>query len=221
MNENRSSRWLIWTGPLFALLFLVAAVVLESDGPGEKASGAEVMKYFNAHQGRGMISVFATPLVVALLLLFASSVRTRARRHGESEVGATVMLAGAVLWAAGMLVGSLLDLALLSASDNNQSDVAQGANVLASADWIPFIGGIAIFLIGAGLTVLASRVMPAWLGWIALVVGVVSLAGPGGFIGFFVAPLWILVAGIMLAVRRDDTAPATSDVTAQPSPAVS
>jgi hypothetical protein len=120
-----------------------------------------------------------------------------------------------------MLVGSLLDLALLSASDNNQSDVAQGANVLASADWIPFIGGIAIFLIGAGLTVLASRVMPAWLGWIALVVGVVSLAGPGGFIGFFVAPLWILVAGIMLAVRRDDTAPATSDVTAQPSPAVS
>ena len=43
--------------------------------------------------------------------------------------------------------------------------------------------------------------MPAWLGWVAVVVGVISLVGPGGFLGFFVAPIWTLVAGVMLSLR--------------------
>jgi hypothetical protein len=168
-----------------------------------------------------MISVFGTPLLVAFLLLFAAGLRARARQLGKNDVGATVMLAGAVLWASGILLGSTIELALLSSSDHKQADVAHVANVLSNADWLPFIGGIAIFMLGAGLAVLTSRFAPRWLGWVAIVVGVVSLAGPGGFIGFFVAPVWMLVVGIMLAVRREEAAPETRSSVARPAPSVS
>jgi hypothetical protein len=211
----------MWCGPLFAALFIGVGFFLTGDEPGEKSSGATVMKFYNAHQGRGMISVFGTPLLVAFLLLFASGLRARSRQQGKSDVGATVMVAGAVLWASGILLGSTVELALVSSSHHKQADVAHVLNVLNNADWLPFIAGIAIFMIGAGLAILTSRFAPRWLGWVAIVAGVVSLAGPGGFIGFFVAPVWMLVVGIMLAVRREDAPTESRPAAARPAPAVS
>jgi hypothetical protein len=221
MNEKSSSRWLMWAGPLFTVLFAVGVFGLAGDEPGEQASPAKIMNFFNSHQGRGMASVFATPLLVTLLLLFVTGLRARARRQGDSEVGTTVMLAGAILWSGGALLGSMFDLALLSSSHHHQPAVAQAATVLAAADWIPFIAGIAIFMIGAGLAVVGSRIVPVWLGWLALALGVVSLAGPGGFIGFFAGPLWILVVGIILAVRGADAPVTARPAAARPAPAVS
>jgi hypothetical protein len=203
VNGSRASRWLVWTGPLFAVVFIVVGMVLEGNAPGEKASAEEVVKYFNAHHDRSLAQVFLAPALAAVLLLFASELRTRARALGVHGVGPSVLLSGAILWASGILVGSVLDLGLVSSSDHDQPQIAQTLNVLSNDDWIPFIGGLAIFLIGAGITVLGSRMLPKWLGWVALVAGIVSLAGPGGFIGFFVAPAWILVAGIVLGIRAN------------------
>lgn len=203
MNDSRWRRWLIWTGPLFAVLFLVVGLVLNGSTPGDKASGAEVMKHFNSHQGRTSINAFLAPLGAALIVLFAAEIRARARERGQRGAGPTVLVGGAVLLAASLLSGAGLSLSLVTASDHNQSQVAQTLNVLSADNWIPFIGGVAVFLIGAGMTVLSTGLVPKWLGWVALVIGVVSLAGPGGFVGFFVAPVWILVAGILLAVRDD------------------
>jgi uncharacterized PurR-regulated membrane protein YhhQ (DUF165 family) len=203
MNESRNARWLIWTGPLFAVVFLVVGLVLDGSSPGEKASAAEVMKHYNSHQGRTLIDTFLAPLGAALLVLFAAEIRTRVRERGDRGAGPTVLVGGAVLLAASLLAGAALSLALVSASDHHQAQIAQTFNVLDNDSWIPFIGGIAVFLIGAGMTVLGSGLLPKWLGWAALVIGIVSLAGPGGFIGFFAMPLWMLVAGIMLGVRPE------------------
>jgi hypothetical protein len=204
MNGSIKSRWLVWTGPLYAVLFTVASVVLEGDAPGEKTSGADVVAYFNGHQGRTMAEAFAAPALAALLILFVSELRARAQDGRANRALPTAMMAGAVVWAGGIMLGAAIGLGLASSADHNQPQVAQTLNVLNNADWIPFIGGVAIFLIGAGASVIASGWLPKWLGWVALVGGVVSLAGPGGFIGFFLAPLWMLVAGILLATRRSD-----------------
>jgi hypothetical protein len=136
-------------------------------------------------------------------VLFFGYVRSVARDRGTSGAGPTVMVGGAVLWAAGLLLGSMLNLAALSAEDHGLGEVAQTVNVLNAVSWIPFIGGIAVTLIGAGMTVLRSGVLPSWLGWFGLVVGIIALAGPGGFLGFFAAPLWMLLAGFLL-IRADD-----------------
>lgn len=191
-----SRRLLALTGVVFAVVFAIGALT-QGSPPGEKASAQTVVDFYNDHDSSTLIGVFAGPALCALLVLFFSHLRDLARA-GDAGVGPTVMLAGAVLWAAGLLFGSSLGLAVVGAADHGQKDVAQTLNVLIAADWIPFIAGVAITLIGAGMTVLRTTFLPRWLGWVALVVGVISVIGPGGFLGFFVAPLWMIVAGVLL-----------------------
>lgn len=199
-------RLLALSGVVFTVVFAIA-VVTEGNTPDEKSSGPKVVDYYNSHQGKTLIGVFGGAALSALLVLFFSHLRNLARDR-DAGAGPTVMVAGAVLWAAGLLLGSTLGLALVSSSDHHQADVAQTLNVLNAADWIPFIGGIAVTLIGAGMTVLATSLVPRWLGWVAIVVGIISLAGPGGFLGFFVAPIWVLVVGVLL-LREPAATPAT------------
>jgi hypothetical protein len=204
MNGSGSSRWLAWTGPVFGVVFFIVAFVLQGSTPGEKDSAAKVMAYYNSHHDRTMVSVFLTPLGALLIVLFFSYLASLARAHGDvSGPGPTVLVGGAVLWAGGLLLGSVADLTLVSASDHAQAQIAQTANVISNDAWIPFVAGISVTLVGAGLTLLKTKILPTWLAWVALVVGIVSVLGPGGFAGFFIGPLFMIVAGIMLAVRKE------------------
>ena len=199
-----NNRLLALTGPLFTVLFAVAVFVVSDEGPGEDATGKEVVAFVNDHDDQLFVGAFGGPLLAALIVLFFSYVRSVARRRGAEGAGPTVMVAGAAVWAAGLLLGSMLELAAVGAADDNLEQVAQTLNVLIESDWIPFIAGIAITLIGAGMTALRGALLPSWLGWVALVVGIIALIGPGGFLGFFVGPLWMLVAGIMLYTRSEE-----------------
>ena len=200
MNGDRASRWLIWSGPLFAVVFIVLSFGTGSP-PGNGASAAKVMAFYHDHRGGQLASALLAPLGAALLVLFAAQVRMRARALRDGTTGPTVLLAGAVLWGAGLLLGSSITLAQVGAADKKQAEAGLALNQLSNASWIPFIAGVAVFLIGAGMTGLGTALTPKWLAWAALVVGVVSLAGPGGFLGFFGAPVWILITGITLAIR--------------------
>jgi hypothetical protein len=200
-----NNRLLALTGPLFTVVFAIA-VIVSDDGPGEKASGKAVVAFVNDHDTELLVGAFGGPLLAALIVLFFSYVRSVARSRGAEGAGPTVMLGGAVLWAAGLLLGSMLNLAAVGAADDNLEQVAQTLNVLLEAEWIPFIAGTAVTLIGVGMTTLSTRVVPAWLGWLALVIGIIGLFGPGGFATFFVGPLWMLVSGILLYVRTEEPA---------------
>lgn len=216
VGSRTSPRW-AWTGPLFAVVFFFAVFALGGDTPGEEDSPQQIMDFYNSHQGRSIALVFLTPAVCALLLLFVGTLRSMAVERGvRPGPGPTVLAGGAILWASGLLIGSVFELTVITASDHGQGQVAQTANVLNNDAWIPFIAGVAITLIGAGLTVLGSDVLPRWLGWVALAAGVISLLGPGGFLGFWLAPLWLLVSGVMLSRSSTATAPAE---TLTPSPA--
>jgi hypothetical protein len=207
MNEVRLSRLLVWAGPLFAVVFLGISF-LTGSAPGADSSAAKITNYYDDHRTVLLWSVFLTPLGCALLLGFVAAVRMRARENGnDGGPGLTIMTGGAVLWAAGMLTGSMITLALVDAADKNKIASAGALNFLADASWLPFIGGIAVFLVGAGLASLRSRTLPNWFAWITLAAGIVSLAGPGGFIGFFAAPLFVFVAGIVLATRQPESVP--------------
>jgi hypothetical protein len=198
-------RLLLLTGPLFTVVFFVATLFIADDGPGVKASGEKVVEFANDHEGQLFFDAFAGPALAALVIVFFSTLLAVAReRYPASGAGPTVMVGGAVLWSAGMLLGSTLELAMADAADKDLDQVAQTLNVILESSWIPFIAGIAVTLIGAGMTVLRTGLVARWLGWVALVVGIVALAGPGGFLGFFVGPLWMLVAGIMLYAQTDE-----------------
>jgi hypothetical protein len=211
MNNQKSGRLFALTGPLFAIVFVVVLTALENGTPGDKASGKEVLSYYQEHLGRATTSALLGPLGAALIVLFFSYLRTLARERSIAPgPGPTIMISGATLWAVGLLLGSTTTLAVATAADHDQGQIAQTFNVLSNASWIPFIAGIAVTLIGTGLTLLSAHILPRWMAWTALAVGVVSLLGPGGFFGFFLSPLWMLVAGILLA-RPSALAPPVRD----------
>lgn len=199
MDDVRDSeRWAALAGPAF-LLLLVLVLVLQGGTAAEDASGAAVLAHYRDGHGAKLLSCFLGAPVAAALLLFTSYLRTALPR--ESGIGRKLLQYGAVLYASGLLIGAFLQLGLVFSTDHGQKAVAETLNVLANDSWLPPVAGVAVMLIGAGLAVLRSAVLPRWMGWVALVVGVVSLLGPGGFLGFFLGPIWIAAAGVLLYQR--------------------
>jgi hypothetical protein len=206
MDDTRSDRWMALAGPLF-LLLVVVAVVLEGSAPSESASAKEVVDHYVDAKDKIFYSVFLAVPAAALLLIVTS--RLRAAFGQAAGAAATLFQSGAVLYAAALTTGAAVMLGALGASDNGYAEVAQTFNVFNEDLWIPMVAGIAALLLGGGLAVLRTGVLPRWLGWVGVVVGVVSLVGPGGFLGFFVTPFWIAIAGVLL-YTRDGANPATT-----------
>jgi hypothetical protein len=198
MDATRSDRWMALMGPLF-LVLLVVILALGGETPDEDSSGAKVIDTLGDKGDAVLWAVFTTGPAVAALLIFASWLRMQFGR----EVGAPrkLMQYGAVTYAVALLLNAVVSLAEAGAAEDKRAEAAETLNRLNSTLWLPLVVGAGVLLIGAGLCVLRSGVLPSWLGWIALAVGVISLLGPGGFLGFFVAPLWIAAAGLLLYFR--------------------
>ncbi|MDX6199492.1 MAG: hypothetical protein QOJ79_2643 [Actinomycetota bacterium] len=204
MDTSRSDRWLALLGPLF-LVLMVVVMALSGSTPGENWSGQRIITHYHGKVGVNLAAAFLVGPAVVALLLFVSAFRLQLSR----EVGAPRKLVqyGAVVYGVALLMTAVVSLAEVSAADDKQAGAAQAMNYLNNAGWIPIVIGAGALLIGAGWSVLRSGILPSWLGWISLVVGVISLLGPGGFVGFFVAPIWVAVAGVMLYMRPEAAPP--------------
>jgi hypothetical protein len=189
-------------GPLF-LLLLIAGLALSGSTPGESSSGQKVIAHYGDNEGKAYAAVFLVGPAVAVLMVFIGRFRTALGR-GIGAPG-KILQNGAILYGAGLLIANIFELGVVVASHNKLTAAAETINVLNNDAWIPTAIGMAVLLFGAGLAVLRTRVLPRWLGWVAVVIGVLSLLGPGGFLGFFVGPIWLAVAAVMLYVRRDET----------------
>ena len=60
-----------------------------------------------------------------------------------------------------------------------------------------------VLFLATGIVTVRRPVLPRWLGWVAIVIGVIALAGPLGFVGLILSILWLLVVSIMMLVRKD------------------
>ena len=60
----------------------------------------------------------------------------------------------------------------------------------------------------AGLAIIRGALLPVWLGWVALVLGIVALIPPIGFGAFIGFVVWSLVVGIIMFMRFESATPA-------------
>jgi len=76
----------------------------------------------------------------------------------------------------------------------------------------PLEVGVFLFLVGVGIAIVCSDVLPRWLGWVAIVLAVasaISVIGPVFFFGGLVTLAWFAVVSIWLFIR-DWRPPATA-----------
>jgi hypothetical protein len=210
---SRWSRWSRWA-PLCGVIFvglMVTSFALSGSSPGVKASGAKVVSYYTAHRGHQQASGFMGMYGVVFFLFFAGCLRGYLRRlRPEAGTLAALSLAGAVLLAVGGSIFTGLQIALSDAPSALSADAAQALNVISNDLFVPLIAGTCVFMIANGLAIVRDRALPVWLGWIALLIGVVTVT-PIGFFGFLATLAWVLIVSILMVIRASHAAVADTD----------
>ena len=184
------------------LLFVLGVVVIESgDTPGDEATGAEQAAYYADSLGTLAVGAVLWGVGIIALIWFLDGLRT----HILPASGQLARLTYGFGFAAALfLLASIVpDVAGAITSDNLERDLDGGA-----AEAIGSLGDgfffaaelmLAGFFFAVGLAAIRARALPAWLGWISLILVVVALIPPIGWaVVVFALPLWVLLVSALL-----------------------
>jgi hypothetical protein len=210
-----------WLAPLTGVLFIVMVFIGFAIGgePPDTDEGAQaVVDFYNDNEGSVVAGSLIQGLAIVVFLFFAGILRT-ALREGPGARGtlAAISFAGAIVFATGVAFDATLNFALAEEADTEGFDPAamQALLGLWNNDWVPFAVGLLTFLIASGWAILRTGVLPAWLGWGAIVISLFAPT-PIGFVTFVGAAVFVLVVSVMLAMRERAATPGAPPPAAPP-----
>lgn len=204
-----------WAWERWAPLAGVAAVVLWVIGivfdPGIPdlfvATGEEWLTFVSGNVGGILTSRLLLLIGDFLFILFLGTLRTRLAAAEAEPRHWTAIAFGGGIATAGMLIGTSTPvLAAAAAADGLEPSAAQALGVVEYAFFIGAEIAGAVLLVATGVLAIRTVVLPTWLGWSSIVIGLLMLVlvGPIGFIAIVLGlPLWVLVVSILLWRRGD------------------
>jgi hypothetical protein len=191
---------------IVAVAFFIVAFIVGGETPDFDASSKDVLSFYD-DQTAQVIASIALLYGAVLLVFFAGVLRSAFREAGALSslvlIGGALQALGAAIFAG--LNFTLTDLANSDHLSRIDPGAVQSLNALNGDFFFPLVLGTALFLISSGLAVFATGALPRWMGWVALVLGIVALT-PGGFFAFLASGLWIIAAAVILLQRGGDTA---------------
>ena len=197
----RKDWWVPLTGVAFVVVALISFVV-GGEPPGSDKPAREIVEHYTDNDTAIMIGTLLTAIAASLLVWFGAVWRTFLRSGPDQhDVLSMVAFAGTVVVAIGVAIDATIAFALAEGAEEVEPTAAQALQMLFDADFMPMVLGLNLFLLASGITLLRSRLLPAWLGWVAVVLGVIAFT-PVGFFAFLVGALWIAVVSVMLTMRR-------------------
>jgi hypothetical protein len=193
-----STRKLVPLGGIAFVVLVVATVVgIGGSTPDSHAAAAEVASFYDEHAVRQGIGAFVLAASVPFLVFFGIGLLAALDARGSAW--GRVLMAGNILTAAGVLTTAFIHFALVDGGDSGISPTAlQALNVLDGNTWMAFNAGLGVMMLGAAGAMLSGGVL-RWLGWTALVLGLVLFIPFADFFALLVSLLWIVVAGIAIA----------------------
>jgi hypothetical protein len=193
---------------IVAVAFIVVAFVVGGETPDFDASTKDVLDFYNGDQTNQVIASIALLYGSLFLVFFAATLRSALRKAESLSnlilIGGALMALGAVIFAG--LSFTLADLANSDHLDRIDPGTLQSLNALNSDFFFPLVIGTSVFLLSAALAVLNTDVLPRWMGWVALVLGIAAVT-PAGFFAFLASGLWIIVASVLLLQKGGTAAP--------------
>ena len=212
MNDSRE--WLVPLGTMVAFVVLLIVSFIVAGEPKSADDGpAEVAEWYTDNKDSAQAGAFIGVVAAVPLLFFGGYLRKVLEPAGS--LLSTLPLIGLAIIAVGAAIDSMLLFAAAEAADDITGPQLQTIQALWDNDFLPLLLGIMVFLWSSGIAILRSDVLPKWLGWIAVVFAVISLAGPLGFISFPGALLFVIITGIVLTMRAR-SGPATPATPASP-----
>jgi hypothetical protein len=207
--SDRLSRLAPLTGVVFAVL-VVVGVVTGGETPDANARPAKVISYYAANRSEIETSSILFAIAFLILVLFAGSLRSYLRRTAPAEGLAAIVLAGAVLMAAGALITTAAEYGLAHNLSGLTPATAQTMNLISNEFFLPIIGGAFLLAVSSGLAILRGALLPKWLGWVAIVLGIAALVPPASFPALLVFVIWSIIVSVLMYRRMG---PGTSAAT--------
>jgi hypothetical protein len=214
MNERTWERYGAGSGIVFFVL-LLASVIVAPLPPSVTASASEITSYFNDNRASVLLSGILGSLAAMALLWFVGHLRhVLQRAEGGAEKFSPMVYGTGLMIATLGLLGALPGTMLAFMADQSGA-TGNAPLMIALNDATQIIFAMlaipaALFLGTAGWAMVRGELARPWLGWLGMVIGVISLAGGiagfyatsasqlalvGAFAGGIGLGLWVAIAG--------------------------
>jgi hypothetical protein len=194
MNANPLGRIAPLAGAAYAVAMIAGDMVV-GQFPDSDASVSKLTTYYSIHHAHvaagGMIFSWAT----VLLAVFGCALWSRARTVRPCVAAAILVATGVAVVADVQEATSFSLVGHASTASTLTPSALQALHIAGSEGSLST--GLAILLLAVGV----AEVVPRWLAWPAIVLGVAQLVPGIGFFASILFLLWAAVAGIALTVR--------------------
>jgi hypothetical protein len=197
---------------LVILLVIFRVIEAGASLPDADESTVKVVQYWTDHHDGQIVVAILASFSAVFLVWFVGTLRS-ALHEAEGGTGtlANIAFAGAIIAAVGFLADTTVEYTAADTAGDVPPQVTQALSALQADTFLPIAAGFGLFGIAAGLAVLGTRVFPRWLGWVALVAGVLWLT-PGEILGFGLLVIFIVATSIIMFRRWERPQPAVAEV---------
>jgi hypothetical protein len=211
VTVGRPPRLAMLSGAVFVVLVAVAFGAVGGSTPDPHDSAHKVFTYYHDHHGKQSLAAFLVIWSVPFLLIFSSVLyRTLRALEGVGAWLPTLAFAGGVVGGGAYLAIASIHLALADAGNKGSPAATYALNFLDGNDFPMFVAPLGVLVFATGFATFRGQgALPRWLGWVAVVVGLLVFT-PAGFFAWIGCGVWILVASILLYLRAAPSAPAVA-----------
>jgi hypothetical protein len=190
-----------------AVALYVAAFAIAGETPGTEDSLREIVSFYRDNDAEQAWAAAILAWGTGLFVLFTAGL-WRFLRDAEPERhgGSALVLVGGTIFAVGATIFASIGFALGDAADEMAPPAIQALNTLNSdAFFTVALGGFA-FMLGTGVSIIQTEAVPKWIGWLAVVIGIIALT-PLGFFAFLAMGPFLLILAVVLWTRGTTRAP--------------
>ena len=200
--DRSYARWMPITGILFVVVAIVGFIVGGEPPDAAGNSADEIVQFYTDNQGSVMAGVIILFVATVLFVFFASFLRSVLDRgDGEDGMFSRIAFVGAVVFAVGGAIDGTLIIAMSEAAGEVEPAQIETLQAFWDNDFLPLALGVVLFTLGSGISIVLHKSLPVWLGWIAIVLGIVGMT-PFGWIAFMATGVWILIVSVMLLISE-------------------
>jgi len=178
------------------LLFFVAMMATGADRSADE-DPAKLIADYDVSDTANYAITYGAVIAAAVVTFLGGALRSllvaRTRRWT-----ADVAALGFVVMGLTLVTFAITSLSLHHAVDIGDTTVVRALNIIDTTNFPLAMFGMAVAMIGVGVTALAEKALAPWLCWASIVLGVMAPLGPLGFAPFMLFPIWALLVACLV-----------------------
>lgn len=189
-----------------ALVYLAFFAALMATGADRSADDdpAKLIADYDIGDVAIQLVVYGAVTAGAVLVFFGSALRARLVTRTRRWTADVAML-GFVVMGLTIVGFAMTALALHHAVEIGNTTVVQAINVLDTTNFPIAMLALTCAMVGTGITALREQMLPGWLCWASIALGVMAPLGELAFAPFVLFPVWTVVVACSIRLSEGNT----------------